>query len=644
MSVNQLSIFKYMNVAQSFCEICDILECEKESIAWPDKFGEALKTYLIDNKKKPIKTLSLFSGAGGLDIGFTDLGFEIVESVEVESKFCKTLELNSGKGKRFERSVVNNIDIREFDGKRLKGVEFIIGGPPCQTFSAAGRRAAGVSGTSDQRGTLFLEYVRLLEEIKPRGFLFENVYGITGAEKGEPWKEIVNSFSNVGYKLSYRILDAADYGVPQHRERLLIVGIRGDEEFKFPRPTHGPDSIDNANYYNAEQALMGLESEGEKLKNGINGRYGYLLNDIPPGLNYSFYTEKMGHPNPVFAWRSKFSDFLYKADPMKPVRTIKAQGGQYTGPFHWENRPFTLSEYKRLQTFPDDYEISGSNQKTIQQIGNSVPPQLARIMALAIRNQLFQTEFPFKVPLLEEGEELGFRKRKRSLTKIYQFKARQAIEAVKEHKPILPNSKDYKAVLKENFEFKKTKANVYDFKVNVEWDDILEISIYDKEKEDKKIEITIEPADTNWNINVSKVKLCSYSKNIMSFTALWKAFEMELIDNMIKADLVQLNGYYQYKAKLKSKLVFSNEIGLMEILTPIVEGRITATLLSTSELASIWSIPENEIIDKAEMLRDLGYEIRNSKTNPQIEDDYWLIPYSFPTLNPMSVQLRKKLR
>lgn len=92
----------------------------------------------------------------------------------------------------------------------------------------------------------------------------------------------------------------------------------------------------------------------------------------------------MGHPNPIFAWRSKFSDFLYKADPNVPVRTIKAQGGAYTDPVHWDNRFFAYPEYKRLQTFPDDYEISGTKQIAIKQIGNSVPPQMARMMAIAI--------------------------------------------------------------------------------------------------------------------------------------------------------------------------------------------------------------------------------------------------------------------
>lgn len=259
-----------------------------------------------------------------------------------------------------------------------------------------------MAGTQDARGILFREYVRLLEKISPAGFLFENVYGIMGAQGGKAWKEISESFSNAGYQLFYRIVDAADYGVPQHRERLLIVGLK-EGKFKFPRPTHGPDSPDGAPFYNAETAVTGVELTPDERKTGIGGKYGALLDNIPPGLNYSFYTEKMGHPTPIFAWRSKFSDFLYKADPNTPVRTIKAQGGAYTGPLHWENRPFACSEYKRLQTFPDDYEISGTKQTAVKQIGNSVPPQLARIMSIAIRQQVFKTKFPFKLSPLEEG-------------------------------------------------------------------------------------------------------------------------------------------------------------------------------------------------------------------------------------------------
>lgn len=643
--MEQLSIFTIGNEQSTLSAICDELGCDKNIPAWPDMFGNAIKQYLTDKKIPSIRTLSLFSGAGGLDIGFNDVGFEIVESVEIESKFCKTLELNSGRGKRFENSKVNCIDINEYTSEHLGKIDFIIGGPPCQTFSAAGRRANGVLGTTDARGVLFKEYVRLLEELEPAGFLFENVYGIIGAQGGEAWEEILKSFSAVGYKLYYRIVDAADYGVPQHRERLIIVGLK-EGEFKFPRPTHGPDSIDDEPFYNAEIAVTGVKLTEEENKSGIGGRYGGLLNDIPPGLNYSFYTEEMGHPTPIFAWRSKFSDFLYKADPNQPVRTIKASGGAYTGPFHWENRFFAYSEYKRLQTFPDDYEISGSKQVAVKQIGNSVPPQLARMMALAIRQQVFKTQLPFKLSLLDEGEELTFRKRKRTLTAIYQKKAQMAIAAIRENHVVLPDSHDYYCILTENFRFKETEKNKAEFSIIVNWGDKLEIMVRSLKKSvpDCKMFIHIKPNAVDWNLNVSSVELKIYSDEADAFTVAWKAFEHELIINSIKADLVQLNGYYQYVPKLICECQINTCFRYSTIIEKVVEGKNVTEMISSRDLSSCWEVPEYQLIDVAEFLRSIGYEIRNNKTNPQIQEGYWLIPYAFPTLTPQSVQLRKKVK
>lgn len=629
---------------ETFSDICAKLGCENDAPAWSDDFGKAIANYLKDNNIPKIRTLSLFSGAGGLDIGFHDVGFDIIESVEIEEKFCQTLKLNSGKGKRFNNSKVNCIDIREYTGNHLGNIDFIIGGPPCQTFSAAGRRANGVLGTTDARGVLFREYVRLLQELSPVGFLFENVYGIIGAQGGEAWKEILESFSDVGYKLYYRIVDAADYGVPQHRERLIIVGLK-DGEFKFPRPTHGPDSLDDEQFYNAETAITGVTLSEEESKSGIGGRYGALLDDIPPGLNYSFYTEEMGHPNPVFAWRSKFSDFLYKADPNTPVRTIKASGGAYTGPFHWNNRFFAYPEYKRLQTFPDDYEISGTKQIAVKQIGNSVPPQLARMMALAIRQQVFNTQFPFTLSLLDDSEELTFRKRKRQLTAIYRKKAQMAIESIKENHIVLPDSHKYYCSMTENFSFKEVKKSEAEYEISVVWGETLDIAVKPMKNilNDPVISIDIVPNGVNWNLGVSRVRLMTYADQIKAFTVAWKAFDHELIINSIKADIVQLNGYYQYVPKLKCECTFHNEVKYGNILSKIVSGELVANLVSSTDLSDCWSTSERELVEVAQFLRSLGYEIRNHGTNPQIEEGNWLIPYAFPTLTPQSVQLRKKV-
>lgn len=163
-NIKQPSLFDSTELSDSSTieDICNSLGCNYGTPAWCDKFGEALHNYIEKNKIPHIRTLSLFSGAGGLDIGFHDLGFEIIESVEIEPKFCNTLILNSGEGKKFPSSKPNCIDIREYTGDNLGEIDFIIGGPPCQTFSAAGRRQGGFLGTTDARGacSVKLPYIK----------------------------------------------------------------------------------------------------------------------------------------------------------------------------------------------------------------------------------------------------------------------------------------------------------------------------------------------------------------------------------------------------------------------------------------------------------------------------------------------------
>lgn len=350
-------------------------------------------------------TLSLFTGGGGLDIGFHQAGFKIVACVEQETIFCQTLQLNLGRYLDSDCQIINK-DIRLVEPHEIKAkhVDFIIGGPPCQSFSAIGRRVGGVGGILDERGSLFEHYCRFVKHYQPKGFLFENVRGILSAQKGKDWEVINQSFFDLGYHLSYRILNCADYGVPQLRERLIMVGSR-HEEFRFPRPTHGINSRTQCKYVSALEAIADIQDSLEP-EHIYPGKYGHLLAEVPPGMNYHYFTREMGHPNPKFAWRSRFSDFLYKADPEKPVRTIVAQMGAYSGPFHWKNRKFTLSEIKRLQTFPDDYEIAGTAITVQKQIGNSVPPIFALKLAKSVLQQLF--DFDLGLEFLEPEEKLGF--------------------------------------------------------------------------------------------------------------------------------------------------------------------------------------------------------------------------------------------
>jgi len=357
---------------------------------------------------RTVNTLSLFTGAGGLDIGFSKAGFRILACIEIDKTACKTLELN--KGRYFEDSCrIINGDIRtiEPDSLEFDKIDFIIGGPPCQSFSAAGRRAGGTLGTVDSRGSLFSHYCDFIRYFQPHGFLFENVRGILYSNKQQDWDLILSAFSGLGYRVSYRVLDCADYGVPQHRERLILIGSKG-KEVLFPWPTHGPDSP-LGRYVSPSEAVKDLQPPNEP-EHYYNGKYGKLLAEIPPGMNYRYFTKEMGCPQPIFAWRSRFSHFLCKADPDKPVQTIVARQSKFCGPFHWKNRRFTIDELKRLQTFPDDYVVVDSYSKALSQIGNSVPPKFAEQLALAVIQQIFDIDKGMR--LLPRDQTLSFDKQK----------------------------------------------------------------------------------------------------------------------------------------------------------------------------------------------------------------------------------------
>lgn len=246
-------------------EVLDSSEIPEERHPFPDSFGDSIRQWCMASSRKKIRTLSLFSGAGGLDIGFKDAGFELVTHVEIDGRFGATLDANS---EYFGKAKVVVGDVREFVPED-ESIDFLIGGPPCQTFSAAGRRASGVQGVDDPRGTLFEEYIRVLRRLKPRGFLFENVYGIIGAQGGSAWNSILQAFTDLGYEISYRILDAADYGTPQHRERLIIVGSL-ESAFHFPAPTHGPDSPSCRPFYTAGEALKGVRTVDEQVNQVVN--------------------------------------------------------------------------------------------------------------------------------------------------------------------------------------------------------------------------------------------------------------------------------------------------------------------------------------------------------------------------------------
>lgn len=634
----QLDLFESADDQRiTFDDMLDGLNLKEYS---PDLFGKALKKF-TDKSNFKIKTLSLFSGAGGLDIGFKDAGFDIVEQNELVDDFAETLRINNDNNHK-----VVCEDVRKYSGKPLKGkVDFIIGGPPCQPFSSASRRAFGVNGTIDARGTLFNEYVRILKEVQPKGFLFENVYGIVSANKGQDWKMIVTAFKRAGYNIHYKILDAADYGTPQHRARLIIVGLKEDIKYSFPLPNHGPDSPDKLKYFSAREALKKVpEAEDNNLK--VTGKYGYLLDNIPVGMNYSYYTSKIGNPVAIFAWRSKFSDFLYKADPDQPVKTIKASGGQYTGPFHWENRRFSVAEYKRLQTFPDDYKLNGSRVIKIKQIGNSVPPQFARFLALSIRAEVFDADMPFKLNYMDENYKLSFNSYKRKLSRAYYKKAEAAL-AKKENNSVslLKNHSNY-INLDSKLNFQVGDKETAKFKYNFTTTDsklLIELKDNLKEQDQVMVNLDIELSEAICN-KFTHINLKSYSRDFYGYTAMWKALEYELSSHKIKGDLVQLNGYYQYSPKMQISGSFDSSFPInSKLMKSIMSNDITSQLLTIDNMAEIVNMDPNELKLNLKTLKEMGYEVRNENTNVQIPQGHWMIPYAFPTLSNLSVQMYKRL-
>jgi len=652
-----------------FDTMLQLLNVQDDRAGWPDQFGDALYSWARNTLATPIRILSLFSGGGGLDVAFRDAGFHAIQMIELDARYVETLTVNAQAGQRFEGSLPRCMDIRDFSPLENSPIDFIIGGPPCQTFSAAGRRASGVSGLDDPRGNLFREYVHILGQLKPRGFLFENVYGIIGAQGGKAWEEILHAFQSLGYTISYRILDTADYGVPQHRERLIIVGTR-EKPFQFPRPTHGPDSSDQRQYYIPGLAIQGVMDNKPK---EVGGRHGYLLKDIPPGLNYSFYTEEMGHPTPHFSWRSKFSDYLYKAAPDMPIRTLKAQGGQYTGPFHWENRAFSIDELKRLQTFPDSYLLVGGQLVATQQIGNSVPPHFARMLAIAVLEQVFDVRLPFKLDYLLPQEELNFRQRKASLTSVYRQRAQAAItklysptspDAIKKHAlskttSSLDISRDesytkYTAYLSPQFlwQVKGDSNSNHPWNVSFsvcETEECLRFCVENGigSRAEPAIEVEVSPTD-RWGLVASRVFLVVQEPSLLMLTAAWKAFDYYLATRKIKADTVQLNGYYTYVPKIAIKVLRLEcpdveTAFLWQALAHTLAGRGVRQLCTLSHISKLWELPIEKTIEALMTLKTLGYEIRSEYTNGQIPKGYILIPYAFPTLKQNSVQLGKKL-
>jgi DNA (cytosine-5)-methyltransferase 1 len=356
---------------------------------------------------KRFSCVSLFSGCGGLDLGLRQAGFDTAVCVEMSADSCESLRANAVAPHIIEREIANvtGDEILAAAGIKKGELDLLAGGPPCPPYSKSRfyrkekPRALG-DPTSD---TLF-QYLRMLDELRPKVFLLENVPGLAYKVHADAINAVLTRAAALGYQVQYEVLNAANYGVPQIRERLFIVGVQPGFEFMFPRPTHAEPAsqlslVEAADpWITAGDVLSDQDTEDNAGDEGhyAGGQFNSLLAQIPPGDNYLFFTAKRGHPNPLFKWRSRYWSFLLKLSPDKPAWTIQARRSNNMGPFHWRNRILRISEIKRLQTFPDEYTIAGNVESAWRQIGNAVPPKLTQVLGTQIAKALSQKDRQLK--------------------------------------------------------------------------------------------------------------------------------------------------------------------------------------------------------------------------------------------------------
>ncbi|WP_215114693.1 DNA cytosine methyltransferase [Exiguobacterium sp. s70] len=349
------------------------------------------------------KIVSIFSGGGGIDLGFKQAGYEVLFATDYWQPAVDTLLLNNS-AKLAKCSDIRNINYSDelFSiGHKINDVDLLVGGPPCPAYSKSRfYRTEKKRALEDENSFTLFEYFRALEELKPKVFFFENVAGFVFKPHRAAFDALLDVADQFNYHVTYKVINSANYGVAQTRERFICVGVRKDvgKPFIFPDETHcNPDKLINADLFEelkpwvtCEEIIGDLDYDlPEDVDMEAGSKHKHLLKEIPPGDNYLYFTEKRGHPNPQFEWRSRYWSFLLKLSPKKPSWTIQASFSNNQGPFHWKNRFLRISEIKRIQSFPDDYEITGSFKDQWRQIGNAVPPLLVEQIASSIKKQFF---------------------------------------------------------------------------------------------------------------------------------------------------------------------------------------------------------------------------------------------------------------
>lgn len=349
---------------------------------------------------KPRKLISFFSGGGGLDLGLEAAGFETVFATDIDYHSCQTLKNGKENCRKAElpflqSAVVKQADVINLSSEEVmndagikKGeVDLLAGGPPCQAFSVFGKRL----GVNDPRGLLPHEYLRLLREIQPKAFVFENVFGLLTIHKGETFNELCKLLESPGdgvkYALSVFRLNAADYGVPQFRDRIFIIGSREGRKIEsipkicFPNLEKGdPVNPNFLPYRTVRDGLKGIPKLGTVLANHTSRVHSLRIIERYTNLKHGERDSKTR---------------INKLHPDRPSYTIIVGSDKGGGKGHVhpeEPREVSPRESARMQTFPDWWEFSGTSRHPIRQVGNAVPPLLAAVVGREIMDKLFDGE------------------------------------------------------------------------------------------------------------------------------------------------------------------------------------------------------------------------------------------------------------
>ena len=352
--------------------------------------------------------ISLFSGAMGLDIGLEKAGLNIVIGQDLDTACVSTMRINGYK--------VLDGDIKKIEAAELlkqtgmvQGEPFLIcGGPPCQPFSTAGKRL----GINDPRGSLFMDFIRMIDYIRPRFFIMENVKGIMSAplkhiplaerDENDPEQRlgtvldvILSEFNKLGYKTVYGVLDAVNYGVPQFRERFVLIGSRDNEDIFLPFPTHFQMHQDPAYRWRIlRESIKDLEHNCGECAVFSKERLAYLRL-VPEGGNWRDLPQEakktaMGGAYESGGGKVGFYRRLSYDQPSPTLVTSPVQ--KATMMCHpTQDRPLSIREYARIQQFPDDWVFMGTNAAKYRQIGNAVPVGLAQALGKAILSVADQT-------------------------------------------------------------------------------------------------------------------------------------------------------------------------------------------------------------------------------------------------------------